>query len=293
MKLSGSVIFLTLSLQASTVACQLIVLPNFFQSRYSPSKPASNKEQSPIMNIPNIPNIVFPPSNDKDKDSSSGGPGDTSISDVIGKERVINIFAGFTRDIDNISNRLSDNNHNTTVLAPLNSELQKLPRKPWEDPQDYNELGAKAYEGQSGEDRAHRNLRRFVEAHVVPVSPWKEGEKVSSIGGGKLWWEEKDGKKMVCSQTHSNLFCFWAAFRLRLVDSPDSYHTYTMMLSNPARLWVDGKVWPGCWLLFSSFVRRDICSYDPGPTGQCRSLKYSKQGFKWRSCKQFPQPSIS
>ena len=208
MKLPGSVIFLTLSLQAATVACQLIVLPNLFQSRNSPSQPASNKGQFPIMNIPNIPNIVFSPSKDKDKDSSSGGSGDTSISDVIGKERVINIFAGFTRDIDNISNRLSDNNHNTTVLAPLNSELQKLPRKPWEDPQDYNELGAKAYEGQSGEDRAHRNLRRFVEAHVVPVSPWKEGEKVSSIGGGKLWWEEKDGKKMVCWRTHSKLLCF-------------------------------------------------------------------------------------
>ena len=170
------------------------------------------------MNIPNIPNIVFPPSNDKDKDSSSGGSGDTSISDVIGKERVINIFASFTRDIDNISNRLSDNNHNTTVLAPLNSELQKLPRKPWEDPEDYNELGAKAYEGQSGEDRAHRNLRRFVEAHVVPVSPWKEGEKVNSIGGGKLWWEEKDGKKMVCSRTRSNLLVFSATFRRPLAN---------------------------------------------------------------------------
>ena len=84
------------------------------------------------------------------------------------------------------------------MLAPLNSELQKLPRKPWEDPEDYNELGAKAYEGQSGEDRAQRNLRRFVEAHAVPVSPWKEGDKVDSMGGGKLWWEEKDGKRMVC-----------------------------------------------------------------------------------------------
>ena len=145
----------------------------------------------------NIPNILFPPSNDKDKGGSSGGSGDLSISDVIGKERVINIFAGFTRDIDSISKRLIDNDKNTTVLAPLNSELQKLPRKPWEDPEDYNQLGAKAYEGQGGEDRAQRNLRRFVEAHIVPVSPWKEGEKADSIGGGKLWWEEKDGKKMV------------------------------------------------------------------------------------------------
>lgn len=195
MKFFASVLLLNLSLQASTAACQLIVLPSLFRSGNSPQKPASNKGQFPIMNIPNI---LFPPSDNKDKDGSSGGSGDLSISDVIGKERVISIFAGFTRDIDSISKRLDVNDQNTTVLAPLNSALQKLPRKPWEDPEDYNELGANAYQGQSGEDRAQRNLRRFVEAHVVPVSPWKEGEKVDSIGGGKLWWEEKDGKKVVC-----------------------------------------------------------------------------------------------
>jgi len=40
-------------------------------------------------------------------------------------------------------------------------------------------------------------LRRFVEAHVVPVSPWKEGEKVKTLAGGEVWWESKDGVKMV------------------------------------------------------------------------------------------------
>ena len=194
MKFSASVISIALSLQVSTAACQLVVLPNLFRTGNSPVKPATNKAQSPIMNIPNI---FFPPSNDKDKDPSSGGSSDLSIADVIGKERVINIFAGFTRDIDGISKRLTANDQNTTVLAPLNSELQKLPRKPWEDPEDYNELGASAYQGQSGEDRAQRNLRRFVEAHVVPISPWKEGEKVESVGGGKVWWEERDGVKVV------------------------------------------------------------------------------------------------
>lgn len=144
------------------------------------------------MNIPNI----FPPSSNNDG-GSSGGSSDLSISDVIGKERIISIFAGFTRDIDSISKRLNDNEQNTTVLAPLNSALQKLPRKPWEDPTDYNELGATAYLGSDGEDRATRNLRRFSEAHIVPVSPWKEGEKVESMGGGEAWWEKKDGNKFV------------------------------------------------------------------------------------------------
>lgn len=100
-------------------------------------------------------------------------------------------------DIQSISKRLDDSSKNTTVLAPLNSALQKLPRKPWEDPKEYSALGTDAYKGDDGADRAHRNLRRFVEAHVVPVSPWKEGEKVETISGGKVWWEEKSGIKMV------------------------------------------------------------------------------------------------
>ena len=189
MKTFASVLLLTVILQASVASTQLL-LPNFF--RNSLAKAASRDTQNPIMNIPNI---FVPPSKD---DKPSAGLDSLSISDVIGKERAINIFAGFTRDIDTISKRLIDEKQNTTVLAPLNSALQKLPRKPWEDPEDYSALGENAYKGQSGEDRAHSNLRRFSEAHIVPVSPWKEGEKVETLGGGKVWWESKDGDRMVC-----------------------------------------------------------------------------------------------
>ncbi|KAI4119039.1 MAG: hypothetical protein LQ345_001010 [Seirophora villosa] len=131
--------------------------------------------------------------------SSSTDAGDLILSDVIGKDRSINVFAGFTRDIDTISKVVEDKSQNATVLAPLNSELQKLPRKPWEDPEDYEILGQSAYEGSAGEDRAHRNLRRFVEAHVVLASPWREGEKRKSVGGGELWWEDSEGTRIVCS----------------------------------------------------------------------------------------------
>ena len=85
------------------------------------------------------------------------------------------------------------------VLAPLNSAISDLPRKPWEDPREYVALGADAYDGKDGEDRDHRNLRRFTEAHVIPASPWKESEKVESLGGGKFWWEKKDGKSVVAA----------------------------------------------------------------------------------------------
>lgn len=160
------------------------------------------EQKKPIMNLPNIflpsskkhNNNEHPPAA-KSKEDDTGG--EIIISDVIGRERSINIFAGFTRDIENISNRLETNEKNTTVLAPLNSEIQKLPRKPWEDLKDYETLGEQAYDGSGGQERAHKNLQKFVEAHIVPQSPWKEGQKVSSLGGGQVWWEERDGKKFV------------------------------------------------------------------------------------------------
>ena len=134
----------------------------------------------------------------------SNPTGDVVISDVIGRDHIINIFAGFTRDIESISRRLDDKSQNSTVLAPLNSELKKLPHKPWEDPRDYGTLGQNAYDGEGGEDRAHKNLRRFVETHVVPVSPWAEGEKVETLGGKKIWWEKSDGKQTVSGP---DVFC--------------------------------------------------------------------------------------
>lgn len=76
--------------------------------------------------------------------------------------------------------------------------MKELKRKPWEDPQDYAAFGEGAYEGGEGEDRAHRNLRRFVEAHVVPLSPWEEGKKMKTLAGSEVWYETKDGKKVVC-----------------------------------------------------------------------------------------------
>ena len=190
MKTSVFFVVFVLAIQAPAAFSQLLI--SGFFSRISQSlNPAS--QQAPLERIPVI---VMPPTAD-DTEPSAGIDG-VIISDVISRDRVINIFAGFTRDIDNISKRLSDNTQNTTVLAPLNSEIQKLPRKPWEDPKDYEELGANAYGGSDGEDRAHQNLRRFVETHVVPVSPWKEGDKVEAVGGGKLWWENKDGRRTVC-----------------------------------------------------------------------------------------------
>jgi hypothetical protein len=145
--------------------------------------------QSPL-SLPN-PFANMPPT---DETVSTG----VIISDVIGKTQSIAIFSGLTRDIDSVSGRLDNASQNATVLAPDNSVMRDLKRKPWEDPDDYEKFGTNAYQGQSGEDRAHKNLRAFVERHIVPESPWEEGKKLKTLGGTEVWWERKDGKKTVC-----------------------------------------------------------------------------------------------
>ncbi len=140
---------------------------------------------------------AIPPNQDSPSASAPADGNTVILSDVLGNDRSINIFAGFTRDFATISQRFEDSSLNTTIMAPINSAIMSLPRKPWEDPEDYDKLGADAYKGEPGEERAQKNLRRFVEAHVVPVSPWKEGEKAQTLAGGEVWWEMKDGVQVV------------------------------------------------------------------------------------------------
>lgn len=121
------------------------------------------------------------------------------LSDVIGKSQAINIFGGFTRDVEEVSRRLDDAAQNATILAPSNQAIMQMPRKPWEDPKDYAEFGASVYNGESGAEKAHENLKRFVEAHIVDASPWKEKEKRETLTGKTIWFEMVDGKTMVNS----------------------------------------------------------------------------------------------
>lgn len=198
-----STVLTSIVLTTTTTVYSQLVLP---LSQDAPRKPAAlpsfqplDHYQIPLMD-PAGPGPAMPPSENAPKTEQPAGSGGGSVmlSDVMGRDRSINLFAGFVRDVESASNRLDTSSQNTTVLAPLNSAVDKLPRKPWEDPKDYDELGANAYEGGDGRDRAQRNLRRFVEAHLVPVSPWSAGDKVKPVGGDQeIWWEEKDGHKVI------------------------------------------------------------------------------------------------
>ncbi|KAL9619541.1 MAG: hypothetical protein Q9160_005817 [Pyrenula sp. 1 TL-2023] len=158
----------------------------------SRSSPQALTGQSLVMNIP--PFQPSQPGKDPEKDPT----GPITISDILPRLRSINIFASLTRDIEPISDRLSSHKEYTTVLAPLNSAIQSLPRKPWEDPEDYAALGERAYSGEDGGQRAARNLKRFVEAHAIEGRGFEEeeGRKITTIGGGEVWWVKgKEGEK--------------------------------------------------------------------------------------------------
>ncbi|TQV96474.1 hypothetical protein V2A60_003128 [Cordyceps javanica] len=117
------------------------------------------------------------------------------LSDTLGSNRALSTFSSFAREHAAAAARLSDGDGDgdgTTVLAPLNSAVEALPRKPWEDERELGELGAQAYEGEEGKGRADANLGRFVEAHLVTRSPWPAGTKAKTMAGTEVWWEERD-----------------------------------------------------------------------------------------------------
>lgn len=178
---------LAVAATASIAAAQLIHNPDLAQAQARARPRVRNSDQQkPLHLIPAMP---------------GGGPGEGAVrlSDVLSRDQSINTFVSFVLDIEPLSRRLDDEAQNTTVLAPLNSAIEALPRKPWEDPRDYNKMGSDAYDGDDGHERANRNLKKFVEAHLVPVSPWGKGDKVKPMGDDRdVWWEEKDGTRYVC-----------------------------------------------------------------------------------------------
>ncbi|UKZ48758.1 hypothetical protein TrVGV298_002987 [Trichoderma virens] len=114
------------------------------------------------------------------------------LIDILGTQRSLTTFFSLSRLHEDTSDPLSDDKTNTTVLAPNNIVIENLPRKPWENPDDYDSLGSQAYDGSGGKDRANENLRKFVQAHlVVGTSPWEAGVKVKTAAGTEIWWEAK------------------------------------------------------------------------------------------------------
>ncbi|KAM5442981.1 hypothetical protein MferCBS31731_001855 [Microsporum ferrugineum] len=170
------------------------LLPRDYRSPKNLDRERNNIDRlnwSPPEDPDAIPHFVMPPS----KQDVGGG---VRVSDILGKTREINVFASMTRDDENVSNRLENDSKDTIVLAPNNVAIQGLSHKPWENPSEYATFGVQeAYEGESGKKRANQNLEKFVAAHLIPQGSWEAGKEVQTLGGGKIFWEEKDGKKYI------------------------------------------------------------------------------------------------
>lgn len=182
-----------------------------------------------------IESIIMPPVGN---DDGSSDHSNLIVSDILAKTPRINVFSSLTRDFDPVISRLNDNTQNTTVLAPLNSVISDLPRKPWEDPEDYERYGeVNAYKGSDGQERAKRNLLRFVQAHLVPASPWAEGEEVATVGGGKVKWI-KEGDKIFVSDPQN-----WSLNGFQLTQSLQQIEPGHIEVDTLASQVSNGEVW--------------------------------------------------
>ncbi|KAK9379673.1 uncharacterized protein V2V93DRAFT_373315 [Kockiozyma suomiensis] len=119
------------------------------------------------------------------------------MTDAMGVNRDISIFAGLTRQVENLMYRLQDPSLDTLVLAPTNTVMQNLPRKPWEDAPEAEPMSPNA--GPHGEERrALQNIERFVLSHVVFGYGFHQPKQKSKCGtGASDLWYEKSGANVV------------------------------------------------------------------------------------------------
>jgi uncharacterized surface protein with fasciclin (FAS1) repeats len=97
--------------------------------------------------------------------------------------------------------RLADDSTNSTLLAPTNSALQTLPRKPWEDKAEDGQVtrhGSKnSFWNKEAEDKARKNIEEFVASHLVTKYPIEEGKQLPTLKGTYISYKVKGGEKFI------------------------------------------------------------------------------------------------
>ncbi|KAK9375225.1 uncharacterized protein V1513DRAFT_443157 [Lipomyces chichibuensis] len=115
------------------------------------------------------------------------------MTDALGIDRKISIFASLVRQVEGLMWRLQDRTKDTLVLAPTNEAMQALKRKPWED-EEITEHSDPIDE----ERRAMENIARFVLSHVVNDYGFAApGEKKKCGAGVSDLWYDGAGDHMV------------------------------------------------------------------------------------------------
>jgi uncharacterized surface protein with fasciclin (FAS1) repeats len=97
--------------------------------------------------------------------------------------------------------RLTDEFVNSTLLVPRNSALQTLPRKPWEDKSDDEQVTKNGPKdilwNKEVEDKARKNVENFVAAHVITKYPIQEGKDLPTLNGSTVSYKVEGGRKYV------------------------------------------------------------------------------------------------
>ncbi|KAK9483805.1 hypothetical protein V1527DRAFT_444792 [Lipomyces starkeyi] len=115
------------------------------------------------------------------------------MTDALGIDREISIFASLVRQVEGLMWRLQDRSEDTLVLAPTNEAMQALKRKPWED-----EETTEHSDPIDEERRAMENIARFVLSHVVNDYGFDApGQKKKCGAGVSDLWYESAGDHMV------------------------------------------------------------------------------------------------
>ncbi|KAK9362060.1 hypothetical protein V1504DRAFT_449414 [Lipomyces starkeyi] len=129
-----------------------------------------------------------------DNDVASKGTGvQLLMTDALGIDREISIFASLVRQVEGLMWRLQDRSEDTLVLAPTNEAMRALKRKPWED-----EETTEHSDPIDEERRAMENIARFVLSHVVNDYGFDApGEKKKCGAGVSDLWYESAGDHMV------------------------------------------------------------------------------------------------
>ncbi|KAK9447936.1 uncharacterized protein V1518DRAFT_438500 [Limtongia smithiae] len=125
-----------------------------------------------------------------DTDNSNSDGVSLLMTDALGVNREISIFAGLVRQVETLMYRLQDPTKNTLVLAPTNVAMQAFPRKPWEDaPGTVDDVHS--HSPMDDERRAMKNIETFVLSQVVFDYSFAgpEHRKTSAAGSAELWYE--------------------------------------------------------------------------------------------------------
>lgn len=124
--------------------------------------------------------------------------GAPTLGDVIGIDKRASIMSDYALAVDDVARRLSDPDRRTLILAPLNSAIVALPRKPWLG--DANaDTNTEEVDTQRDEASADRNIARFVQDHVVDGFPIGAGSSVTTLSGQtlKVVQDDENEKKVL------------------------------------------------------------------------------------------------